>query len=59
MEDNFKKFVRLVERMRQAQKDYFRMRDSNALRISKQIEREVDLAIREYLNDGNKQGSLM
>ena len=59
MEENFKKFVCLVQKMRQAQKDYFRMRDPDSLRISKQIEREVDLAIREYLEEENKRGSLM
>lgn len=35
-------FAELVEKMREAQKEYFRTRTSEALRISKQYEKQVD-----------------
>lgn len=35
-------FAELVEKMREAQKKYFRMRTSEALQISKQYEKQVD-----------------
>ena len=35
-------FAELVEKMREAQKEYFRIRTSEALRISKQYEKQVD-----------------
>lgn len=41
-----KEFYALVERMRNAQKEYFRTRDKSALSASKQLEREVDEAIK-------------
>jgi hypothetical protein len=41
-------FYALVERMRQAQKDYFNERHANALETAKGLERAVDSAIKEY-----------
>lgn len=47
-------FERLVKRMRDMQKQYFRTRDANTLRESKNLEREVDrvLAEKEREDDG-------
>lgn len=39
-------FYALVERMRNAQKEYFRTRDKGVLSMSKQLEREVDIEIK-------------
>lgn len=38
-------FFRHVERLRAAQKEYFRTRSSETLRISKRLERELDAEI--------------
>ena len=38
-------FIRLVKRMRLAQKEYFRSRSSDNLERAKRYEREVDAAI--------------
>lgn len=38
-------FFRHVERMRQAQQEYFRTRSYEALRTSKRLEREIDAEI--------------
>ena len=35
-------FAELVEKMREAQKEYFRKRTSETLQISKQLEKQVD-----------------
>ena len=35
-------FAELVEKMREAQKEYFKKRTSETLRISKQFEKQVD-----------------
>lgn len=40
-------FERLVKRMRDMQKQYFRTRDANTLRESKSLEREVDKVLEE------------
>lgn len=40
------KFFRLVERMRNKQKEYFRTKSQAALNESKQLEREVDAEIK-------------
>lgn len=40
-------FKQLVARMRQAQKDYFRIRSGDALLLSKKLEREVDAALQD------------
>jgi len=37
----YKEFVELVKKMREAQKNYFRTRDYNYLSESKKIERQV------------------
>lgn len=39
---NSKEFFHLVERMRTAQKEYFRTRSGSALRDSKRLEQAVD-----------------
>lgn len=44
-------FYELVKRMRKAQKDYFRTRESAPLEDSKRLEREVDKAILEHEDD--------
>jgi hypothetical protein len=46
---NEREFARLVLRMRTAQKSYFRNRKQIDLEDSKQLEREVDAAVREIL----------
>ncbi|MEO1082426.1 MAG: hypothetical protein AAFY29_22920 [Pseudomonadota bacterium] len=43
---NLEDFMSLVQRMRDAQTEYFRTRDRNVLQRSKALEREVDEAIR-------------
>ena len=42
MEKRDDKFRDLVRRMRQAQKEYFKSRNSGWLRLSKDLERQVD-----------------
>lgn len=41
-------FVLLVSKMREAQKSYFRMRTSQDLQRSKQLERQVDTEVSKY-----------
>jgi hypothetical protein len=48
-------FYQLVERMRQAQIEYFRTRNKEALNDSKNLERHVDGRIKEF---NKKQGNL-
>ena len=48
---DLKDFVKLVARMRQAQRDYFRSRDPAVLEESKALEREVDKAVKELADD--------
>lgn len=43
-----KEFIELVRDMRAKQVEYFQTRDRNVLRESKQLERRVDAAIREW-----------
>lgn len=50
-------FAILVKEMRDCQKKYFRSRLRDALNQSKELEREVDQAIKEILNP-QPQGSL-
>lgn len=45
---NYQEFRTLVNRMRAAQKTYFRTRKNDDLQHSKQAEAEVDNALREY-----------
>lgn len=42
---NAKEFFELVAKMRKAQKDYFATRTTEALFLSKRLEREVDAEI--------------
>jgi hypothetical protein len=42
---NYGEFIQLVERMRNAQREYFRTKSPTALESSKRLEREVDQAI--------------
>lgn len=52
-------FFRLVERMRDKQKEYFRTRNEAVLNESKQLERDVDKEIQRVNNAlGNRQPSL-
>lgn len=50
MEEKYKEFLVLVEKMRQSQKDYFKHRKMEDLDKSRQLERSVDKFITE-LND--------
>jgi hypothetical protein len=50
---NYQQFRSLVNRMRVAQKTYFAQRTGDALQLSKQLEAEVDKALREY-DEGQK-----
>lgn len=47
MDEKYKEFVSLVEKMRKAQKDYFKGRDRTDLDKSRQLERSVDKFITE------------
>lgn len=49
-----KDFMKLVEDMRNAQKEYFRTRSRDVLEKSKQLERQVDAEI-EKAKQGNQQ----
>lgn len=53
-------FFRLVERMRNKQKEYFRTKSKRALNESKQLEREVDGEIQKanYILNNRQQPSL-
>ena len=42
-------FVQLVKDMRQAQKDYFRTRTNASLVASKDLESQVDKAVKEFI----------
>ena len=46
-DDRLKDFADLVQRMRQAQQQYFRYRTKPWLELSKRLEKEVDDAIRD------------
>ncbi len=46
-DDRLKDFADLVQRMRQAQQQYFRYRTKAWLELSKRLEKEVDDAIRD------------
>lgn len=48
-------FERLVKRMREMQKQYFRTRDANTLRESKNLEREVDRVLEEKNKEDDRQ----
>ena len=45
MPENTAEFIELVRRMREAQREYFRSRSSEALTESKRLERQVDTAL--------------
>ena len=49
-------FYKLVEEMRTAQAKFFRTKDANVLMESKELERQVDRAIREHKE--SQQGKL-
>lgn len=51
---NDEQFKALVNKMRQAQKEYFRTRSSQSLERSKKLEREVD----QELQRSDRQGEL-
>lgn len=52
-------FYALVKTMRQAQRDYFACKAPSALHKAKELEREVDKALKEYANrDKPKQSRL-
>ena len=48
--EEFEVFVDLVQRMRQAQRDYFAHRQRESLRLSQQLERQVDRTIESFKN---------
>lgn len=41
-----KKFIEKVQEMREAQKEYFRNREIAALKIAKELERQVDYMLK-------------
>ena len=47
---SYLEFVLMVQKMRELQKTYFKTRDKDVLRQSKDIERKVDTCIGEMLN---------
>lgn len=46
MPEDMPEFIALVRSMRQAQRNYFKTRSSEALNRSKDLERKVDAALR-------------
>lgn len=52
MNNEFEVFINLVERMRQAQKDYFLHRQIGTLQLSKELERKVDQFIENQKTPG-------
>ncbi len=50
IQQSLDKFVKLVEEMRQSQKDFYRNRSQQNLRKAKSLEKQVDLSI-EALNE--------
>lgn len=53
-------FLNLVYEMREAQKSYFRCRDSYNLRVSKELEKKVDKALKAIkYGEAPKQDSLI
>ncbi len=53
-EADLREFLLLVQRMRQAQKDYFAHRERETLELSKSLERQVDQFI-ENVNNPNQE----
>lgn len=54
---NSREFFYLVKRMRQAQRDYFKTRDSQVLRLARALEGEVDkeiLRVLDILNENQE-----
>ena len=45
-----KEFIKLIEEMRNAQKEYFKGRNYQSLEKSKRLERQVDFKVKEYLD---------
>ena len=48
---NISRFIALVTDMRRAQRDYFATRDQSFLLLAKNLERQVDAAIANYVAD--------
>ena len=48
IDQDFDYLLNLVASMREAQKDYFKVRTSGALEVSKALERRVDAVVAEY-----------
>lgn len=57
--DELELFVRLVEQVRSAQKDYFRTRSTNALNKSKRLERELDEWLMRYRHPETKRQEML
>ena len=57
MDEQFKSFVKLVSRMREAQREYFKYRTKTALSASISLEYKVDKFLKDN-NENNKQLSL-
>lgn len=55
---NHKQFYEKVKEMRQAQKMYFKTRRIDYLRLSKQLEREIDIEIKRVENILSPSGDL-
>lgn len=58
---NPKEFFEKVERMREAQKKYFKIRSSLALQLCKKLEKEIDdeiARVNQVINKPNPQSSL-
>lgn len=56
--ENRRKFIELVESMRKAQRDYFYYHRGSDLEKSKQLEKQVDEAIKIWRHGKQKQGTL-
>lgn len=50
MTTDYEQFLKLVQSMRDCQKEYFKTRDAVALRTCKDLERQVDLRIARELS---------
>lgn len=54
MPENTESFISLIKAMRDAQREYFRLRTSETLRRAKELEKQVDQKILELRSNGNQ-----
>lgn len=54
MPENTESFISLIKAMRDAQREYFRLRTSETLRRAKELEKKVDQKILELRSSGHQ-----